>query len=52
MKFVVSKEKGVLPIKEAHRFQSMVSIKLFTLHTVTVKGIKDKKTKDAIKSKN
>ena len=37
---------------EAHRFKSVVSIKLFTWNTITVKGIEDKNTKNSIKSKN
>ena len=36
----------------AHRFKSMVSIKLFTWNTITIKGIEDKNTKNSINSKN
>ena len=37
---------------EAHRFKSLVSIKLFTWNTVTIMGVQDKNTKNSIKSKN
>ena len=37
---------------EAHRFKSLVSIKLFTWNIITIMGTQDKNTKNSIKSKN
>ena len=37
---------------DAHRFKSLVSIKHFTLNTITIMGIQDKNMKNSIKSKN
>ena len=37
---------------EAHRFKSLVSIKLFTWNIITIMGMQDRNTKNSIKSKN